>query len=239
MFKSISTSTIIDVKDIGEVKFHRNYRAKRLTISIRPITGIRVTVPGLLPLKSAKEFVEIKKTWIVEKQKEINNFSKKTNLEEYRTREQLLKYSLENTSKITFYLINNEIVIRFPINLEHTHKNVQDITRKAIEYTFRKEAQGYLPLRVEELTNQHGFIYNKLRIKNINSRWGSCSSKNNINLSIYLMKLPDELIDYIILHELTHTIHKNHGQDFWKHLDRITGNAKGFAARVRKYRTGI
>jgi hypothetical protein len=239
MFKSVSTPTIINVKDIGEVKFHRNYRAKCLTISIRSTTGIRVTIPGLLPLRSAKEFVNLKKTWIVEKQKELNSFSKKNSLKEYHTREHFLKFSPENTSKVSFNLINNEIVVRYPNDMDITHNHVQEVTRKAIEYTFRKEAQSYLPMRVDKLANQHGINYNKLRIKNINSRWGSCSSKNNINLSIYLMKLPDELIDYIILHELTHTIHKNHGQDFWKHLDRITGNAKGLAARVKKYRTGI
>ena len=104
---------------------------------------------------------------------------------------------------------------------------------------YRKEAKQLLPERVAFLAKQDGFSYNNLSIKNIKSRWGSCSAKNNINLSIYLMKLPDELIDYVILHELTHTIHKNHGKDFWNYLDKITGKPKELAARIKKYRTGI
>jgi predicted metal-dependent hydrolase len=100
----------------------------------------------------------------------------------------------------------------------------------------RRQALQFLPARVAALAAQHGFSYSKISIKNIRSRWGSCSAQNNLNFSIYLMSLPDELVDYVILHELCHTLHKNHGVKFWALLDVVTGGkARQQAALMRKF----
>lgn len=108
--------------------------------------------------------------------------------------------------------------------------SVEDLER------FRRQAKQLLPQRVAALAAQHGFSYSKISIKNIHSRWGSCSAQNNLNFSIYLMNLPDELVDYVILHELCHTVHKNHGVKFWTLLDAVTGGkARQQAALMRKY----
>ena len=88
------------------------------------------------------------------------------------------------------------------------------------------EAKQYLPDKVKSLADKFGFKYNELALKNIKSRWGSCSRKNNINLSIHLMRLPDHLIDYVILHELVHTVHHNHSARFWNLLDEVYWWAK-------------
>jgi predicted metal-dependent hydrolase len=101
---------------------------------------------------------------------------------------------------------------------------------------FRRQAHQLLPKRVEALAVRHGFSYSKISIKNIHSRWGSCSAQNNLNFSIYLMYLPDDLVDYVILHELCHTVHKNHGPKFWALMDTITGGrARVQAALMRRY----
>ena len=89
------------------------------------------------------------------------------------------------------------------------------------------------------LADKFSFQYNKLSLKNIKSRWGSCSRKNNINLSIHLMRLPDHLIDYVILHELIHTVHHNHSAGFWNLLDDASGGAKRLDKELRKYRLSI
>lgn len=94
--------------------------------------------------------------------------------------------------------------------------------------------------RLEEMAKIHKFKYARVAIRNQKTKWGSCSSKNNINLNINLARLPDELRDYVILHELVHTRFKNHGKKFWAELDRVMGrSAKELSKKLRKYRLGI
>ena len=106
---------------------------------------------------------------------------------------------------------------------------------KAIERAWRQEAKEYLPERVKTLAAKHKFQYKKVAIKNSKTRWGSCSYDNSINLSLHLMRLPNHLIDYVILHELVHTKVKNHSRDFWQLLDIVSGNAKKLDREVKEY----
>ena len=98
----------------------------------------------------------------------------------------------------------------------------------------RKEAKKILPARLKELADSHGFKYNRVGIRNAKTRWGSCSWKNNINLNMHLIKLSDDLIDYVILHELCHTIEKNHSQKFWTLLEKHLPDAKLRRKKLKK-----
>ena len=89
--------------------------------------------------------------------------------------------------------------------------------------------------RLKYLAEKHGFTYNKVFIRNQRTRWGSCSSKNNISLNMKLVRIPDELVDYVILHELAHTRFKNHSKEFWAELDRLVGNGKGMDVQLKEY----
>lgn len=84
--------------------------------------------------------------------------------------------------------------------------------------TLRKRAQNYLPKRLSELAQKYGYKYKKVALKRMKTRWGSCSYRNNINLNISLMQLDSDLIDYVLLHELVHTVEKNHQSAFWARL---------------------
>ncbi|MDH3974693.1 MAG: M48 family metallopeptidase [Deltaproteobacteria bacterium] len=103
----------------------------------------------------------------------------------------------------------------------------------------RKEAKNKIIKRVEALALEHAFHYNRIIIRNQKTRWGSCSAKNNINLNIKLARLPNELLDYVVLHELVHTRIKNHGSRFWGELDKILGNAKKIDAKMKPYRLDL
>lgn len=101
----------------------------------------------------------------------------------------------------------------------------------------RAEAKRYLPQRVAELSALTGLKYGRLSIRASRTRWGSCSAANDINLSLYLMKLPLYLIDYVILHELCHTRHKDHSERFHALLDSLCGGRdKEFSRELRNYR---
>lgn len=120
-------------------------------------------------------------------------------------------------------------------NMKALEANRKVFSEEEVE-RLREQAKRFLPPRVEILARRYGFTYNKIILKNIRSRWGSCSHVNNLNFSIYLMYLPDELVDYVILHELCHTVHKNHGTHFWELMDGITdGKAKELAAQMREH----
>ena len=102
----------------------------------------------------------------------------------------------------------------------------------------RKAAKQYLPIRLAELAQQFGFHYSGLKIQSSRTRWGSCSGTNNINLSLFLMRVPEELIDYVILHELCHTVHHDHSPRFWALMDKVTqGRAKEMRKQLAKYST--
>lgn len=85
----------------------------------------------------------------------------------------------------------------------------------------RSRAKEILPERLQQLATRHGFRYSSVSLRDSHTRWGSCSSRGSISLSIYLVLLPDELIDYVLLHELCHTVEMNHSERFWALLDKV------------------
>ena len=229
------------IDSIGEVLLKKNRRSKSISIKIKPFTGAVVSLPYYVSYKAAEEFVISKKEWIkknLAKVKDVENkrliFGKNS---QFKTRNHILKIQSVNTDRISTYVSKSIINIKYPRQLAVASSEVQSAIREGIIKALRKEAKEFLPERVELLAGKFGFNFSKLFIKNLRSRWGSCSNKNNINLNLHLMRLPDNLIDYVILHELVHTIEKNHGPNFWKKLDAITGNAKLLSKEVKKYST--
>ncbi len=116
--------------------------------------------------------------------------------------------------------------------------------KEAVVKYLRYEAKEELPQRAAQLAAIHGFKYNKIFLKNNTSNWGSCSKLNNINLNIHLVRLTPELCDYIILHELCHLRHRNHGPAFHSLLNTLCLNhcnkeEKQLTKELRKYTTRL
>ena len=99
-------------------------------------------------------------------------------------------------------------------------------------------AKKRLVHRLDALCKQNGLTYNRVFVKNQKTRWGSCSAKNNINLNVNLVRLSEELIDYVILHELVHTKIKNHSKLFWEELSRYVIDPKRLDKKLRQYTLG-
>jgi len=100
----------------------------------------------------------------------------------------------------------------------------------------RNTAKAALVHKLESLARKHGFEYNRVFIKNQRTLWGSCSHKNNINLNYKLYILPDELQEYVILHELVHLKIKNHSKNFWNELSRYCPDYKKIKKELKHYR---
>ena len=100
----------------------------------------------------------------------------------------------------------------------------------------RAQAKALLPPRLEALALRHGFVYKRVFIKNNLSNWGSCSSLKNINLNLRLVELPQELQDYVMLHELCHLKYLNHGKEFHALLESVCPGHRELARRMKEYK---
>ncbi len=97
----------------------------------------------------------------------------------------------------------------------------------------KTRAKSMLTGRLKYLAGKHGYTYNRVFIRNQRTRWGSCSHKNNVSLNMKLVLLPEELMDYVILHELVHTHRKDHSKVFWTEMDKLVGDGKKISSRLR------
>ena len=100
----------------------------------------------------------------------------------------------------------------------------------------RAEAKERLPPRLRELAAGNGFEFNRVVIKHNVSNWGSCSSKGNINLNLNLVRLPRELQDYVMLHELCHLKYMNHGPEFHALLESLCPGHRKCQKALREYK---
>ncbi len=94
----------------------------------------------------------------------------------------------------------------------------QQVVHRIVKLYLKREAEQYLPKRLQQLASTLGYRFSDVKINSARGRWGSCNSKGSINLSCYLMMLPSELIDYVLVHELCHTKEMNHGEPFKKRI---------------------
>lgn len=100
----------------------------------------------------------------------------------------------------------------------------------------RRAARADLPGRIERLSRLTGLKYNKLTIRASRTKWGSCTAENNISLSLFLMTLPEHLRDFVIVHELCHTVHHNHSPRFHALVDRLVGgNEKALNRELKAF----
>lgn len=158
--------------------------------------------------------------------------------EDFTTRNHKLSISPGERDGIQVFVRNGTINVTYPASMHPEGTEVQKAVKRGIEEAWRKEAKELLPARVALLASRHGLKHGKVSVRNTVSKWGSCSVRNDISLSLHLMRLPDHLIDYIILHELCHTEHKNHGPAFHAMLDSVTeGRHMELRREIRAYGT--
>ena len=199
---------IIKHQDIGEVRYVKSNRARNLSIRINQQGEVRVTIPRYVSRKRAELFLMSKKQWVMGKLAELNHISEAGLT--------IAEGDLLNVRGKTI-----------PVKLKNDSEQVEE----AIWRILLDEAREYLPDRVQELAELYGFTISGVKIRRMKTRWGSCTAKNSINLNSWLVMLPDYLSDYVILHELVHTRHRDHSKRFWNELD---GVMEGSSRKLRK-----
>lgn len=111
--------------------------------------------------------------------------------------------------------------------------------RETREKWYREFAKTYLSGRINELAVSHGFSFNRLYIRAQRTRWGSCSSRGNISLNWRLIKAPEWVSDYVMLHELVHTRILNHSQAFWREVERVAPEYREARDWLKQYGPAI
>ena len=237
------SSKQIQIPKVGSIQFHKSRRAKHISITIKPFKGVRVSVPMKISFAEAEYVVKNKIDWIQKHQQRIKRAEENRTIfdegTEFSTKNHKLTIMKTDDKEINARISDGEIKVFYPKDLGVKHLSVQLFIRNVIEEALRIEAKQFIPARVKELAEKYNFKYKKVFIKNIKSRWGSCSKKGNVNFSLHLMQLPEELMDYVILHELVHTVEHNHSKNFWAALNKIYGNAKTIDRKLKNYRIGI
>ena len=144
------------------------------------------------------------------------------------------KYTSEFLAKR--FLSSNRKMIREKLPLKDPkEQRSRDFQKKQLT----KKAREYLPYRLEYFAKLYGYKYNKCRLSHANTRWGSCSSNRTISLNIGLMKVPEVLRDYVILHELAHLNHMDHSKAFWAEVASHDKNYKNHEKKLKMFNPGL
>lgn len=236
---------VLSMEGIGEVQLIRKAGSNRLRISVKSTGAVSVSIPWLFSFSRGEAFLEEKREWVIktllklEKQGVTRKILVPGPL--FSTRNYQYHLSPVKTDRIKVQLLTEDqtVVIGYPEMSSLQNQEVHDRIRSAVEGVLRYEAKRYLPGRTRELASQLGYSCKAITIKNNRTNWGSCSSLKNINLNLHLMRLPDRIIDYIIVHELVHTIIPNHGPFFKEKLKSHFPDSGELDKAIKKFRPGI
>jgi predicted metal-dependent hydrolase len=204
-----------------------------LRLSIGASGEIRVSLPYWLPYKAGEQFVLSKAPWI-----EANRAKGSAALRHGHAIGKAHRLYFEQqamATKVSTRVAANEVRVSFPAAYAPHDQAVQLAALRASIRALRKEAEALLPQRLEALAAQTGFEYASVGIKQLKSRWGSCNSQKEITLNLFLMQLPWHLIDYVLVHELTHTKVMRHGTPFWKEMERHLPLARQLRKQMAVY----
>ncbi len=223
--------------EIGEILYRRNSRAKNISIRINAEGTVRVTVPGRCSFHRAERFVLEKRGWIrqktlqIKRQKEENLVWKVGDVIRMRERSISVLQGKQNEFVVNESLLGHDLLL--PAGYDIRSADHQTALREQVARLGLQEAKLQLPGILAALSMEHSLRYARLTVRRMRTRWGSCSAKNNISLNSGLIFLPDPLIEYVCLHELMHTVHKNHGKRFWDALEARLPEAKARRKELR------
>ena len=219
----------------GVVKIALNSRARRIIMRARE-DGIYVTAPPMATMSDVERALDR----YGEKLRQLQVSTRRVIAAGYKIGDGGFRIELQEYTGTKFMWVHNGMTatLMCPENIDYQEK--QDWLRKVIVNAITDYAKKVLPPRLAALAGKHNLKYTCCSVRNSHTRWGSCSGKGNISLSIYLVLLPDELIDYVLLHELCHTLEMNHSERFWARLDVLCGgDSKKIRRKLKNHIPGI
>lgn len=214
------------------VTVYKRRSSRNLRLSVNAHGQVKVTIPAWAPYRAGVDFARSKQDWITT-QRPIQNLL--TDGQAVGKAHHLYFENSSDISVVSTRLKASSVLVRYPPNLQIHDIEVQLAAQEACVRALRRQAENLLPQRIETLARQFGFEYGSIRVKRLKGCWGSCDQDKNIVLNLYLMQLPWPLIDYVLLHELTHTTVLRHGPAFWQAMERVLPDIKTVRKQIRRY----
>jgi len=207
-------STITD-EEFGTITLRRSARASHVRIRVAPDGRLHASLPMYAPIFLVKRLIRSSRSQLrtmLAEQYTIETFEHGMQIGKSHTLivrpTSLVKFSVKRHGQ--------QIIVLLPPTVALDDPNVIRSIRDVVIEALRIEAKSYLAKRLAFLAEKNNFKYDRVRFSHASGRWGSCSTSGTISLNIALMKLPFELIDYVLVHELSHTEQMNHSETFWK-----------------------
>lgn len=228
----------IDIPGIGLVTLQKHARSRSLRLSVSVGGEVRVSMPRWTPYAAAAAFATANQSWI-EKERGVRRLPLLESGQRVGKQHYLRFEHVFGNTPLTTRVTKNEVIVRVSTSEVVGSANVQRRARTASARALKQEANHLLPPRLHQLALKHDFDYKTVQVKSLKRRWGSCSSDGAIALNLYLMELPWEFIDYVLLHELNHTRHMHHGPKFWQALEALLPNARKVSKQLRTYQPQV
>ncbi|HLO13441.1 MAG TPA: SprT family zinc-dependent metalloprotease [Anaerolineales bacterium] len=206
-------------------------RSKRKTLAliVMPDGSLIVRAPLLTPEKLVREFIENNARWIEKKQTEALD-ARPPVPKQYIPGEMFMY--LGNTYPLEI-VQHQKAPLLFEKNFKLA-KSAQSEAAWAFEQWYRSQAKQTLNERVNLYANQYDLHYKAIKITSARTRWGSCSADGSLNFSWRLILAPMDVVDYVVVHELVHTVLHNHSRRFWKRVEKIMPDYKERRKWLRK-----
>jgi predicted metal-dependent hydrolase len=205
--------TIVD-EEFGQITLRRSARASSVRIRVAPDGRLRASLPLYAPVFLVKRLLKTSRlqlrTMLAEHQGDMFEHGMQIG----KSHTLIVREATAPTPSAKRHGL--QIVVSLPADMRLSHPVATRVTRDVVIEALRIEAKSHLPKRLAHLAQTHGLPYERVRFSHASGRWGSCSTSGTISLNIALMKLPFELIDYVLIHELCHTKQMNHSRNFWQ-----------------------
>lgn len=201
---------------LGRVIVRRHHNARQIRFRLSPRRDLIASAPPRTPLILIKTAVRTSRKSIQSLLNEHAHQITYTNDQQIGQSHRLYFVSSGTVTAASAHRRKTIITVTLPDGQAFDSDEAQATAQTAVISALGREARAYLPRRLQTLATRHGYSYKRVRYTHSTSRWGSCSSNGTISLNIALMKLPLELVDYVLVHELCHTKQMNHSDKFWQ-----------------------
>jgi predicted metal-dependent hydrolase len=211
-------ATLFD-EEFGSITLRRSPRASSVRIRVAPDGRLRASLPLYAPAFLVKRLLKTSRSQLRAMLTEQQTSTFEHGMQIGKSHTLIVRETAVETPSVKRHDL--QIIVSLPSTMDLNHPQVHRATRDVVIEALRIEAKSHLPKRLGYLADKHDMPFQKIRFSHASGRWGSCSSNGTISLNIALMKLPFELIDYVLIHELCHTQQMNHSHAFWE----LVGNA--------------